>query len=145
MSGTPFTVTAGGNPGTLGSGVRADYLGGSVYPAQRDRLHYFDPTVFGRPLDGTLGNMGKNMLRGPGINQWDASLFKNTQINERIKVQLRLETFNVLNHTQFYGVVSSMSPTNPGDRVTAATAGTAGQETSSRDPRNVQLSMKLYF
>jgi hypothetical protein len=145
MSGTPFGVTAGGNPGTLGSGVRADYLGGDVYPAQRDRLHYFDPLVFARPLDGTLGNMGKNMLRGPGINQWDFSLFKNTQLNERVKIQFRLETFNVLNHTQFYGVVSSMSPTNPGDRVTLTTAGTAGQETSARDPRNVQLSMKLYF
>jgi hypothetical protein len=85
------------------------------------------------------------MLRGPGINQWDFSLFKNTQLNERVKIQFRLETFNVLNHTQFYGVVSSMSPTNPGDRVTLTTAGTAGQETSARDPRNVQLSMKLYF
>ena len=146
QSGFPLTITSSGNPGMVFNGtVRANYLGGDVIPAVQDRLNYYDPLVFGRPLDGSLGNTGKGILRGPHINQWDASLFRNVQINERMRLQFRFETFNSLNHTQWYGVNTGVSASNPGDRVTANTRGSAGQITSTRDPRNVQLSMKFYF
>ena len=93
--------------------------------------------------------MRRSTLRGrelaTGINQWDASLFKNTQISERVKLQVRFETSNTLNHTQWGNPSTSVSAANPGAAVTAATRGTSGQISSTRDPRNVQLSMKLYF
>src|SRR5437764_7034923 len=130
-SGPPGTISSNGNPGTLGGGVRANYLGGDIYPAQQDRYHYFNPLVFGRPLDGTLGYLGRNTLRLPGINNWDASLFKTTKFTERVSAQLRFEFFNVFNHTQWAGVNTGINVPNPGDPVTAATVGTEGQVNST--------------
>jgi hypothetical protein len=144
-SGQPTTITSNGDAGTLGGGIRPDYLGGEVYPDQQDRFNYFNPLVFARPAQGSLGNLGKNTLRLPGINQWDVSLYKNTRITERVTTQLRLETFNTLNHTQWAGVSTGLSAPNPGAQITAATRGNAGQVTSTRDPRSLQLGLKILF
>ena len=144
-TGNPATITSNANPGTLGGGVRADYNGGQIQPATRDRFNYFDIFAFTRPLEGSLGNLGKNTLRLPGINNWDLSLFKNTRITERVGLQFRFETYNSFNHTQWGGVNTGINPPNPGQPLTAATRGTAGQVTDTRDPRSIQMSMKLLF
>jgi hypothetical protein len=144
-SGPPGNISANGNPGTLGGGVRANYIGGQIYPSTQDRYHYFNPLAFGRPLDGTLGNVGRNTLWLPGINNWDMSLFKNTKLTERVTTQLRFEFFNVFNHTQWSGVNTGISVPNPGDPVTSGTIGTTGQINSTRDPRSMQLGLKLMF
>jgi len=144
-SGQPLTITSNGNPGTTGGGVRADYLGGEVYPAEQTRRQWFNPLVFARPADGTLGGTPKGFLRGPGINQWDISLYKNTRVGERMMVQFRLETFNTFNHVQFNGISTGVNVPNAGQAVTAATAGTLGQVTSYRDPRQIQAGLKFYF
>ena len=47
--GTPLNVSANGDPGTLGGGQRAVYLGGQIYPDTPTRYNYFNPLVFGRP------------------------------------------------------------------------------------------------
>ncbi len=47
------------------------------------------------------GNLGRNSLVGPTYKQWDFALYKNTPITERVKVQLRAEFFNILNHPNF--------------------------------------------
>jgi hypothetical protein len=144
--GMPLTINnSSANSGTLSGTVRANYLGGQVYPDKKTRNEYFNPLVFGRPFDGQWGNTGKGILRGPGVNNWDFSLFKNTKIGERYSLQFRLETFNVLNHTQWWGVNTSVGGSNPGSPITQSTRGTSGQVSSTRDPRNIQLSMKLYF
>jgi hypothetical protein len=96
-------------------------------------------------VDGSLGNLGRNTLRLPGINNWDMSLFKNTKITERVTTQLRFEFFNVWNHTQWAGVNTGVSAANPGAPVTSGTIGTSGQVNSTRDPRSLQMAMKLYF
>jgi outer membrane receptor protein involved in Fe transport len=57
--------------------------------------------IFGTPF----GNAGRNTLRGPRLNQLNASLFKNIKVGERLTVQLRGEAYNVLNHPNpGYGV-----------------------------------------
>jgi hypothetical protein len=144
-SGQPLTITSNGNPGTTGGGVRADYNGGDIYPAQQTRLQWFNPLVFGRPADGTLGSTPKGFLRGPGINQWDVSLFKNTRVGDRVTVQLRLETFNTFNHEQFNTISTGVNVPNAGQPVTEATRGQLGQVTSFRDPRQIQAGLKIYF
>ncbi|MSV30520.1 MAG: hypothetical protein EXQ52_17520 [Bryobacterales bacterium] len=144
-SGSPLGVGANGNAGTLGGGVRADYLGGQIIPDNRTRFNFFNPLVFGRPVDGSLGNTGKVVLRGPGIHQWDFSMFKNTKITERVTTQFRFETFNTFNHTQWAGINTGVSGANPGAAVSAATIGASGQVNSTRDPRNVQFGFKLLF
>ena len=48
-------------------------------------------------------------IRGPGVNNWNTSLFKNFRIKERFNFQFRVEAYNTFNHTQFSGVDTSHS------------------------------------
>ena len=144
-TGTPLTVGSNGNLGGLTGSPRADFLGGDPYEGGKTRFQWFNPLLFARPLDGQLGNTANGILRGPGINNWDASLFKTTQIKEGIRLQLRFEFFNVFNHTQFAGLNTGISVPNPGQAVTQATRGRTGEVTSTRDPRTLQFGAKLYF
>ena len=144
-TGTPLNIGSNGNLGTLGGAPRANYLGGQIYPDNQSRLEFFNPLVFGRPLDGQFGNLGRNALVGPGINQWDISVYKNTRITERVQAQIRVETFNTFNHTQWAGINTGISAANPGTAVSTGTIGTSGQITTTRDPRNIQLGVKVLF
>ena len=145
-SGSPMDVSANGDPGTLGGGQRADYLGGNIYNGDyKQTLQYFNPLAFGRPANGTLGTLGRNFLTGPGYQNWDISLYKNTHLTERVQAQLRVETFNTFNHTQFTNPGSGISVPNPATAVTAATAGSTGLVTSTRDARSMQLGIKILF
>jgi hypothetical protein len=170
-SGQPFTVGSNGDPGTLstntGGGVRADYLGGDPYANDSVKsqlasglagagvrnfnaaIQYINPFAFARPVNGSFGNTGRDILRAPGINQWDFSLFKNTKINERVTTQLRFEFFNIFNTTQFtIGTNNSQTNIgfpNPGAGLTLTTLGSFGQFNGTRDPRNIQLALKVYF
>jgi len=144
-TGPPATVSANGNLGTLGGGQRANYIGGDLNPSERTRRNYFNVFAFGRPAEGDLGNLGRNTLRLPGINNWDLSLFKNTRLTERVNVQFRFETFNSFNHTQWGGVNTGLGVPNPGTAPTEATRGTFGEVNSTRDPRTLQFGLKLLF
>jgi hypothetical protein len=64
--------------------------------------HWFDTSCFVATTDttGTYGNSGRNILRGPGSFNIDASLIKNTKIGA-LNTEFRVEAFNVLNHPQF--------------------------------------------
>ncbi|HJZ97381.1 MAG TPA: TonB-dependent receptor [Candidatus Solibacter sp.] len=89
------------------------------------------------------GNAAKALFRGPGINDWDMSLFKNMPFAEgRVKAQLRVEAYNVFNHTQFTGVGTSatFNPTTG-----AQTNGTFGQYTSAANARQLQLALRISF
>jgi len=59
----------------------------------------FAPPAQGRPAH--LGNLGRNTVLGPGIDNWDVSLYRQLKITERLGCQLRFETYTTLNHTQF--------------------------------------------
>ena len=145
-SGTPLTINSNGNAGTLGGGPRANYNGsGPVTNENKSELDYFNVFAFSRPLEGNLGNTGEGIIRGPGINQWDISMIKTTTFYERVRVQFRFETFNTLNHTQWAGVNTGLNVPNPNTAPTAATRGTFGQVNSTRDPRTIQLGVKVLF
>ena len=75
----------------------------------------------------------------------DLTLAKNTKITERMTVQFRAETFNTFNHTQFAAFNTTINVPNPSTPVTQATRGQAGVVTDTRDPRNIQLALKLLF
>ncbi len=144
--GTPLTITSNGNPGTLGGGPRANYIGGTdIKNPNPSELDYFNVFAFARPLEGSLGNTGEGILRGPGIKQWDVSMIKTTTFFERVNVQLRFETFNTFNQVQWAGVNTGLSVPNPNTAPTAATRGTFGQVNSTRDPRTLQLGIKVLF
>ena len=79
------------------------------------------------------GNAPRNGIRGPGYQKWDMSIFKNFTISEHTSMQFRLETFNTLNHTNWASIGASIG------------SSTFGQVTAARDPRIVQLGLKLYY
>jgi hypothetical protein len=85
------------------------------------------------PTGARPGNSHPGTVRGPGLWRADVSGFKNIKFNDRMRLQFRAEAFNVFNHT------------NPDTISTSSTAGTFGKVTAYRDPRILQLALKLYF
>ncbi len=65
-------------------------------------VNYINPAAFGQPAAGSVGNVGKGALTGPGLFDWDMGLFKNIPITERWRVQLRGEFFNTFQPFEFY-------------------------------------------
>jgi hypothetical protein len=94
---------------------------------------YFNPNSFASSAIGTEGNANRRFFHGPGINNWDFALIKNTQLTERLNLQLRGEFYNVFNHAQFLTPSGIMPASN------------FGQIPGARDPRIGQLSAKFNF
>jgi hypothetical protein len=104
--------------------------------------HYFNPSAFGPSALGTEGDARRRYFHGPGINNWDFALLKNTAITERFNLQFRAEFFNIFNHTQFEapGGITGFNTTTG-----AATSGSFGIVAGANPPRIAQLSLKLNF
>ncbi len=103
---------------------------------------YFSPAAFAAPALGVEGDARRRFFHGPGVNNFDFALLKNTAITERFNLQFRAEFFNIFNHTQFLtpsGLVSYNSNT------LAQNPSTFGQVTQAAAPRIGQLSLKLNF
>jgi hypothetical protein len=79
------------------------------------------------------GNAGRGVVRGPGLQRWDISLFKNIRIGESKRLQLRGEAFNVFNHTNFNTFSTNIYSSSFGRILTA------------HDARIIQLAAKFYF
>lgn len=118
-------------------GNRAQYTGTPLFDNLPAGLYFFNPAAFADPANGTFGNTPRAPMRYPGNYQTDLSLSKNWQLwSEASRLQIRMDSFNVFNHTQF----NSANVT----RSTAA-GNTFGQFNGARSPREVQLGVKLYF
>jgi hypothetical protein len=135
-SGIPLNLTAGsGNQ--VGGGNRPDLNGKISYLHKvlpgAEQIQYFDTSVFSLPATGTWGNLGHNALRGPGRDNWNLSLFKTFAFAETSGLQLRLETFNTFNHTQFQNVSNNLGDSD------------FGLFKSAYPARIVQLAGRIYF
>lgn len=94
---------------------------------------YFDVDNIVIPPPGVVGNCGRGVIIGPGVNNWDISLMKDTQVTERMNVQFRADFFNAWNHTQFSNVgVDFISST-------------FGHILGARPPRDIQFGLKVLF
>jgi hypothetical protein len=103
-------------------------------------------TAFAKPADGTLGTCGRNSLRGPGFNQWDANVVKMTKISERLNLQFRWEVFNVLNHPNFGPFPSLTSALGSGGFATVTgTPDGLNPGVAQGSPRAMQFGLKLLF
>jgi hypothetical protein len=103
---------------------------------------YFNTCAFGDPAAGSFGNVGRNTIQGPGNKDWDFSLFKTFSIVEKAHLEFRAEFFNILNHTNF--LFAKSGPQN-GNGSTILGASQFGFLTAARDPRQIQLALKLSF
>ena len=88
-----------------------------------------------------LGNLGKNTVTGPGTNNWDISLYRKLRFTERFTGQLRFETYNTFNHTQFNAVNSTLQFNTLGQQINTAFM----LPTSNRPPRYVQVAFRVMF
>ena len=166
QSGNPITLYQNNNSSLQNSGYeRPDVLGPiSVFgnPRQNrsfspgaDGAHgsclggsgtgpfWFDPTnldCVNVPLF-TYGTLGRNAFRGPGINNWDLALLKDTNITERHRIEFRAEFFNAFNHAQFSNPDNSGFSSTFGQLTT--TRGHDSDTTSGS--RIIQFGIKYYF
>jgi hypothetical protein len=138
-----FSTTDGADiTGSPTETARPDLIANPVLDGGNQGVfRYFNTAAFARPAKGTLGSQGKYSFTGPGINNWDIALFKNLQVKERLKAQLRLESYNTFNHTQFSGLDTAARFDAAGSQVNAR----FGQVISARNPRRLQLGLKLNF
>jgi hypothetical protein len=135
QGGFPFTPTINSDPANVAFayGRRPDVIGtGKVDTCRVEQC--FNIADFRVPALYTIGNGGRNILRGPGINNWDLAIFKNFRFTERFYLQFRAEAFNAFNHTQL---------NNPNTNIELPTQG--GRIFSAKDPRIGQMALKLYF
>ena len=93
-----------------------------------------DASAFALPPLYSYGNAGRNLLYGPHLFTTDLSLFKNFQIREHARFELRLEAFNVTNSPEF---------SNPSATFNTAAFGTIGS--TSIDNRDIQIGAKLVW
>jgi hypothetical protein len=143
-SGISLSTTNGLDIPGGGDGVRTLVLSKPILAkSNRTMLQYFNTSVFAIPAIGTYGNAPRDVVRGPGINNFDMSIFKNIPIyHERVKGQLRFEAYNTFNHTQF----SSMNTTAQFNPTTGAQVNAAfGNLTAARTPRIGQIAFRVTF
>jgi len=136
-SGIAYTETLPGNTLGMGGNVtnRPDLTGSISYPKafnSKGDFVWYSASAFGTPTPGVFGSEGKGVIRGPGRQNWDVSLFKDFAIKEKATLELRFETFNTFNHTQWNGLNTTLGSG-------------AGVITSAFDPRTIQLGAKFLF
>jgi hypothetical protein len=169
-TGYPLTITASA-PG-LNGGLNGVGSGGNKRPnrvvdqpctvtSSTNKTQWLNPAAFtlnGYVL-GTNGTAGRHICDGPGIFQADASLYKNIKLGTRVKLQLRAEMYNVFNTVNLRGDGDFLNKTYDGQNVVydtgnASTAtriisatppGNFGQSNAARDPRTMQLGLRLTF
>jgi len=101
-------------------------------PRNSSSHYYFDPTAFASSAIGSEGDARRRFFHGPGVNNFDTALVKDTKLSELFNLQFRAEWFNVFNHTQFITPSGILS-------------GTFAQVTQAAAPRIGQVSLKLNF
>jgi hypothetical protein len=128
--------------GSPTDGARIFVLSNPILPkSERTFSRNFGTEVFRVPAIGTFGNAARTLIRGPGINNWDAALFKNFTLREPLRLQFRWELYNVLNHTQFSDLDTTARFDARGSQVNAR----LGEFTAARPPRVMQLALRLLF
>ena len=137
MSGQPLLITQSSSLQVS----RPDYIGGNaILSDNRGTLQYLNRAAFAlvqiSPVSGATirpGSAGNGEVRGPGLLNVDFSLAKNVEIGERLRFQLRADSFDFFNHTNFTGLSTSLN------------SPTFGRFTSTRGARVVQMSARLRF
>jgi len=167
FGGEPVDMNCGvnGYSSGIGGGYRCDVVGkvaptkGSFNdPTYGPTMQWWNPAVITQPQLAELyangepnmfGNMGRNMLTGPGRNNWDMALEKNFNLpwfkGEHSTLQFRLETFNTFNHTQYKYFNTGCSGNNTFGESCADNSTSPGEVNGAWDPRLVQLGLKFLF
>ena len=135
-----MTITQSGDESLVGSYSTdvPNFVGPLVI--QNPRLNgpagpneYFSASAFTSGPLGGFGNSNPRFFTGPGFNNFDMSLHKETALREGMMVQFRAEFFNIFNHAQFLNPQGNFSSSQ------------FGYVTGARAPRIGQMALKLFF
>jgi TonB dependent receptor len=147
QKGFPFSVLANDQLGLLTSFTQRANLASGCDPNggfSKGVAQWFNTSCFTQPLAGQFGDSGRNIIRGPGINNWDMGIGKDFKFTERVAFQFRAEAFNLFNHTQ-YGYdpftatnISAPVSNNPNN-------GDFGRVIAARPGRILQFGGKVVF
>jgi len=139
QKGNPVLITGANN----NLATRPNSTGISAKLSDPTQYEWFNTAAFVNPPTYTFGNIGRALpdVRNPGFVNCDFSLIKNTTIKERLRVQFRIEAFNLDNHVNLGYPATGFSPGTNGYNQSS----TFGQITSARASRIIQLGMKLNF
>jgi hypothetical protein len=136
QSGAPFTVNTSSDPANDGlAASQRPNISGDPYAASKDPAQWFNLTAFSVPAAFTFGNMPRNGVVGPGLQEVDLALQKDFVITEATKLQFRWEAFNLVNHPNF----------NIPNRTYTPTSTSFGKITSAQDARVMQFALKFVF
>ena len=128
---------------------RPNATGASTSLSNPTTGEWFNVQAFALQPAGTFGNVGRDVVTGPGIATWDFSTLKNFNFTERRYLQFRFEAFNAANHPNWGDPgVSLNANLLGGSGVPIPGTGSFGQITSTRsgiDMRELQFSLKLIF
>ena len=114
---------------------RPDHIANPNRNAPHTLSKWFNTAAFARVPAGQYrpGNASNDSIIGPGSQEWDLSLFRNIKISERAFLQLRAESYNTFNHTNFSAIAVNMQDSNYGQAIGAGAV------------RNMQLAVKINF
>jgi hypothetical protein len=141
QTGAPFTVNLSTDVANNGEPLSA--------PSQRPNLtcnpnngpkttaEWFNTSCFALPSSFTYGNAGRDIVIGPGLDDFDASIQKEFLVRENMRLQFRLDVFDFFNHPNFNASVGA------GRTFSASTS--FGSIASANDPRDMQFSLRLAF
>jgi len=146
-SGLATQVTSGAGKDWAGFGVlgsssqvilRPDMISNPNKGAPHTLTKWFNTAAYTEVPTGEVraGNARATSLIGPGLQQWDTSLFRNLAFRDRWQMQIRAESFNVFNHT---------NPATLNVSGTSTDNASFGQVTAVRDPRRIQIGAKILF
>jgi hypothetical protein len=138
VSGNPINITEGGTANNITSVLpnsnNRPNVNGSV-GTPHTVSSWFDASAFSPTAAGEFGDMPRNSVYGPGRQNWNIAFFKSFVFSESrgSRLELRAETFNTFNHTQFKDVSNTFTNSN------------FGAVTTAHDPREIQLGVKVIF
>jgi len=145
MTGTPFDIrysatglNAPGNTQTANQIAPMQILHGINTGNQ-----WFSTASYAAPATGVFGNVGRNVFSGPGLFGLSASLFKSIQINERVKMEVRCESFGITNTPQFSNPGNTLGNASFG--YVTGTVGSGSGVNGTGGGRAFQLGAKVSF
>jgi len=139
MTGTPLSATlATGVSNTASSGTGAErpncFAGNpNLSSGQQTINEWFNVSAFSIPQPYTFGNCGPYIIRGPHFFNIDTGIHRDFRVTEKVRVTLRGEFFNTLNHVNF---------SNPNAQVGGPTV---GQISATQPARTIQVAMRAVF
>jgi hypothetical protein len=143
----PSTFITDGSGNVIGGNQQCINAAG---PAAVNQLATYGCYVSGAtaltpPANGTFGDSGRNIFRGPDFTNWDFSFSKNQKLGEHLTLQLRAEFFNILNHPNFTGINDNLAGSNPGLAAFTPDLGASNPVLGSGGSRHIQLGAKFIW